>query len=138
MFENLFKTPGRGNMKKFYKCEICGNFFSVFEDSGIIPMCCGDDMTEVKENTTDGATEKHVPVIERNGSSVKVKIGSVSHPMEAAHYIQWIIVEQANKTQRLVLNAGDAPEAEFTLDAPSEPVTAYEYCNLHGLWSAKG
>jgi superoxide reductase len=125
-------------MKKFYRCEICGNFFGVIDDSGIIPMCCGDDMTEVVANTSDGAGEKHVPVIERDGKSVKVKVGSVTHPMEEAHYIQWIMLEHANKTQFHAFKAGDSPEAEFVLDDASTPVVAYEYCNLHGLWSANG
>jgi superoxide reductase len=125
-------------MKKFYVCNLCGNFFGVVEDSGIFPMCCGDDMTEVEANTTDAAKEKHVPVLERDGKVLKVKVGSLSHPMEATHYIQWIIASQGNRTQRYALNASDEPEAEFILDDEAESVTVYAYCNLHGLWSAKG
>jgi superoxide reductase len=123
-------------MKKFYRCEICGNIFGVIEDSVVIPMCCGDDMTELKANTSDGAGEKHVPVVERDGTSLKVKVGAVAHPMEDAHYIQWIVVEQGSKAQFKALNPKEAPEATFTLDSAADPVTVYEYCNLHGLWSA--
>jgi len=125
-------------MKKFYVCELCGNVFGVIEDSGIVPMCCGDDMVELEPNTSDGAGEKHVPVLEKSGKTLKVKVGSVAHPMEDAHYIQWIIAVQGNRTQRVTLKPGDAPEAVFTLDSESESVTVYEYCNLHGLWSAMG
>ena len=124
-------------MKKFYVCNLCGNLFGVVEDSGVIPMCCGDDMVELEANTSDGASEKHVPVLERTGKTLKVKVGSVSHPMESAHYIQWIIATQGNRTQRYVLKAGDDPEAEFILDGESGSVTVYAYCNLHGLWSAE-
>jgi superoxide reductase len=88
-------------------------------------------------NTTDGAAEKHVPVIERNGDKVTVKVGSVAHPMLEEHYIQWIAVLQDGRLQRAALKPGDVPEAVFTLTAPNAPVTAYEYCNLHGLWAAE-
>ncbi|GHU51369.1 superoxide reductase [Clostridia bacterium] len=125
-------------MKKFYKCEICGNLFGVIEDNGVVPMCCGDDMTELKANTSDGAGEKHVPVIVRDGNALTVKVGAVAHPMEDVHYIQWVAVEQGSKVQRKVLNPGEAPEAAFTLDSATDSITVYEYCNLHGLWSAEG
>ena len=122
-------------MKKFYKCDICGSIFGVIEDGGVVPMCCGSDMVELEANTSDGASEKHVPVVERSGLTLKVKVGSVAHPMDDAHFIQWIIAVQGNKTQRFSLKPGEAPEAEFTLDCESESVTVYEYCNLHGLWT---
>lgn len=90
---------------------------------------------EIAPNTTDGAYEKHVPVIEQHGDHVTVKVGSVPHPMLDVHWIQWIILETATGYQKKDLNPGDAPEAEF---AVTEPVlAAYEYCNLHGLWKAE-
>ncbi|MDR2088627.1 MAG: desulfoferrodoxin [Clostridiales Family XIII bacterium] len=125
-------------MGKFYQCEICGNLFEVIEDVGVVPICCGVDMVELSANSSDGAGEKHVPVLERDGKALKVKVGSVSHPMEEKHYINWIVVEQGARTQRFALKPGAAPEAVFSLDSADAPVTAYEYCNLHGLWKAEG
>jgi superoxide reductase len=104
------------------------------EDAGVVPVCCGSDMSELEANSSDGAGEKHVPVAEKNGAALTVKVGSVAHPMEAGHYINWILVQQENRVQRQILNPGDAPEARFALDSESAPVTVYEYCNLHGLW----
>jgi superoxide reductase len=123
---------------KFYRCEICGNLFEAIEDAGIVPVCCGLDMEELSANSSDGAGEKHVPVLERDGKQLKVKIGSVSHPMEEKHFINWIFVTQGARVQRFNLKPGEAPEAVFTLDDGADPVTAYEYCNLHGLWKAEG
>ena len=96
------------------------------------PLAEGDLLTP---NTTDGAYEKHVPVIEHQGDHVIVKVGSVEHPMLEAHYILWILLETATGFQKKDLNPGDTPEADF---AVTEPVlAAYEYCNLHGLWKAE-
>lgn len=90
---------------------------------------------EVVPNTTDGAYEKHVPVIEHNGDSVLVKVGSVGHPMMEAHYITMIVLETATGYQRVDLKPGDAPKASFAVTEPM--IAAYEFCNLHGLWMAK-
>ena len=90
---------------------------------------------ELTPNTTDGAYEKHVPVIEQQGDHVMVKVGSVPHPMLDVHWIEWIILETASGFQRKDLKPGEAPEAEFAVTEPV--VAAYEYCNLHGLWKAE-
>jgi superoxide reductase len=95
-------------------------------------------MDELTANSSDGAGEKHVPVLERKGRALTVKVGSVTHPMEAKHFINWIFVEQGARVQRFTLKPGETPEAVFTLDSDTVPVTAYEYCNLHGLWKAEG
>ena len=124
--------------KKFYRCNTCGNIFGVIHDSGVTPVCCGQRMELLAANTTDAATEKHVPVIERNGNKVTIKVGSVAHPMLAEHSIQWIILTQGSVTERAVLKPGDAPEATFTVADATAPVRAYEFCNLHGLWTAEG
>jgi superoxide reductase len=91
-------------------------------------------MTLLVEGSVDAALEKHVPVIEKSATGVKVKIGSVAHPMEAKHYIEWIEVIADGKAYRQFLKPGDAPEATFDIDATQ--ITAREYCNLHGLWKA--
>ena len=93
-------------------------------------------MHELVANTTDAATEKHVPVIEIDGQHVKVTVGSVEHPMLPEHFIGWIALETKQGNQRKILNPGDKPVAEFMLCDEDEVVAAYEYCNLHGLWKA--
>lgn len=119
----------------FYKCEKCGNFVTFLgEKSGCTPMCCGQEMTEVVPNTTDAAQEKHVPDVTVSGSTVTVKVGSVTHPMLPEHYIQFIILETSKGFHKIDLKPGDAPEAFFTLAEGETPVAAYENCNLHGLW----
>ena len=121
---------------KFYKCDVCGNIIAKVEDSGVNVVCCGKEMKEIKANTTDGAHEKHVPVVEINGNMVNVKVGSTEHPMSDEHYIQWIAVETSSGNQRKCLKPGDKPEACFALCDGDEVLAVYEYCNLHGLWKA--
>ena len=87
---------------------------------------------EITANTTDGAYEKHVPMIEQTGDHVTVNVGSVAHPMLEAHYIEWIVLETMTGYH---LKPGEAPEASFAVTEPI--IAAYEYCNLHGLWMAK-
>ena len=117
---------------EIYKCELCGNIVEVLHGAGGELVCCGEAMTLYKENTTDAAKEKHVPVVEKTADGFLVKVGSVAHPMEEKHYIEWIEVIADGKAYRQFLNPGDAPEATFKIDASQ--VTAREYCNLHGLW----
>ena len=90
---------------------------------------------EITPNTTDGAYEKHVPVIEQQGDHVTVTVGSVLHPMLDVHYIEWIILETATGYQKHDLKPGEEPTASFAVTEPV--IAAYEYCNLHGLWAAK-
>ena len=86
------------------------------------------------ENSVDAAAEKHVPVIEKAGNGFKVKLGSVPHPMEEKHYIEWIELTAGPKSYKKFLNPGDAPEADFCIEAAE--VTVRAYCNLHGLWKS--
>ena len=125
-------------MRKFYKCNRCGNLLTPILDSGLTPVCCGEQMTVLTANTVDAAKEKHVPVIERDGQKISVAVGSVAHPMTEEHYIQFIAIEQASKVQIVTLSSSDEPTAKFVVCDPDAPVTAYEFCNLHGLWSAEG
>ncbi|MFZ5563142.1 MAG: desulfoferrodoxin [Thermodesulfobacteriota bacterium] len=117
-----------------YKCRHCGNIVEILSGGGAPLRCCGEKMDLQVENTVDAAKEKHVPVIEKIDGGVKVKVGSVAHPMEEKHYIQWIEIIAGEKVYRRFLNPGDAPEAVFMIDA--DTVTAREYCNLHGHWKA--
>ena len=119
---------------QIYKCEVCGNIAEMLHAGAGEMVCCGQPMKLYKENTTDAAKEKHVPVIEKTATGFKVKVGSVAHPMEEKHYIEWIEIIADGNAYRKFLNPGEAPEATFELKA--EKVTAREYCNLHGLWKA--
>jgi superoxide reductase len=117
-----------------YKCEACGNIVEVLHGGGGELVCCGQPMALLAENTVDAAKEKHVPVIEKVDGGFKVKVGSVAHPMEEKHYIEWIEIIADGKAYRQFLNPGDTPEAVFNIDA--DQVTAREYCNLHSHWKA--
>lgn len=117
-----------------YKCALCGNIVEVVHAGAGELVCCGEPMSLLAENTVDAAKEKHVPVIEKIAGGYKVMIGSVAHPMEEKHYIEWIELVADGKAYRQFLKPGDAPEATFLVTANN--VTARELCNLHGLWSA--
>jgi superoxide reductase len=119
---------------QIYKCEICGNIVEGVHGGKGTLVCCGQPMKLVAENTMDAALEKHVPVIEKVDGGFKIKVGSVAHPMEEKHYIEWIEIIADGKAYRQFLNPGEPPEALFKITA--NEVTAREYCNLHGLWKA--
>jgi superoxide reductase len=115
-----------------YKCEVCGNIVEVLDSGTGQLVCCGKPMKLLVENTTDAAKEKHIPVIEKVAGGYKVKVGSVPHPMEEKHFIEWIELVADDKAYRQFLSPGQAPEALFAVEAKS--VFAREYCNIHGLW----
>jgi superoxide reductase len=119
---------------QIYKCEICGNIVEVLHEGVGELVCCGQPMKLLVANTVDAAKEKHVPVMEKTASGVKVKVGSVAHPMEEKHYIEWIEIIADGKAYRQFLKPGDAPEAVFEIKA--NKIEAREHCNLHGLWKA--
>ena len=118
-----------------YRCSVCGNIVEVIGTGAGRLVCCGKNMDLLAENTTDAAREKHVPVIEKVDGGVKVKVGSVAHPMADDHYIEWIEVIADGKAYREFLKPGDAPEAVFPVE--SEQIIARALCNLHGLWKAE-
>jgi superoxide reductase len=117
-----------------YKCEICGNIVEVLHGGRGELVCCGKPMKLFTENTVDAAKEKHVPVIEQSGGRVKVTVGSVAHPMEEKHYVEWIELIADGRLYRRFLEPGQAPEAVF--EVTGDQFTVREYCNLHGLWKA--
>lgn len=119
------------NKREIYRCSVCGNIVEVL-NPGAAMSCCGKPMTRLEGNTTDGAKEKHVPIVEAIEDGYKVTVGSTPHPMADEHYIQWIELLTPTCVFRQELKPGDKPEAVFTTDATE--VTAREYCNLHGLW----
>ena len=117
-----------------YKCEICGIVAEVLDAGAGELVCCGEPMTLLEENMVDASREKHVPVITRVEGGLRVAVGSVPHPMEAKHFIQWIEVLAGGRAYRQFLNPGERPEAFFPIEA--EGVTVREMCNLHGMWKA--
>jgi superoxide reductase len=118
---------------EIYKCEVCGNIVEVVHTGAGELVCCGQPMTRLTENSVDAAKEKHVPVGEKTADGMTVKVGSVPHPMEEKHYIEWIeIIDTQGKAYRKFLKPGDTPEAAFCV--PEGAYTLREYCNLHGLW----
>ncbi len=122
------------NKLEIYKCGVCGNMVEVLHVGGGELVCCNQPMNLIVENTTDAAKEKHVPVVEKMSDGYKVKIGSVAHPMEEKHYIEWVQIIAGNRSYREFLKPGMVPEAVFKLTEGS--ITAREYCNIHGLWKA--
>jgi len=123
----------------FYRCPHCGNIVFFVNNSGAPITCCGEKMVALAPNTSDGAGEKHVPMItmkegdKESEWKVKVEVGEVEHPMTEEHYIQWIALETKSGVQVKHLNPGDKPKAKFVA-VKDEVIAAYEYCNLHGLW----
>jgi superoxide reductase len=123
-------------MLEIYKCGECGNITMVVKPSGGILVCCGKPMILQVEKTDDAGKEKHVPVIEKTPSGIRVKVGAVPHPMEENHSIQWIEVISGNDLFVRGLKPGQKPEAEFPLRGDA-PIKVREYCNVHGLWTNK-
>ena len=120
---------------EIYKCMVCGNIVELLHGGAGKLVCCGEPMKKMTENTVDAAKEKHVPVVEKIEDGVKVNVGSVPHPMEEKHYIEWVELLADGRAYRQFLQPGMRPEAVFDMQA--ESVSAREYCNLHGLWKGE-
>ena len=118
---------------KFYICPHCRNIAQMVYDTDIPLYCCGDEMNELIPGAVEASTEKHIPAVQVNGDMVQVNVGSVDHPMESVHYIEWVQLDTDKGSYRRFLQAGDAPRVSFRLSG-EVPQTVYAYCNLHGLW----
>lgn len=122
-------------LKQVYKCNICGNIVEVVHSGGGELVCCGQSMELQKEKMEENeGKEKHIPVIEKNENGIKVLVGSVSHPMEDDHYIEWIELIAEDQNIKKFLKPGDSPEAFFKFDGDNFSVRIY--CNLHGPWKS--
>ena len=118
-----------------YRCALCGNTVEIIRENAGELHCCGQAMNLLQENTTEAATEKHIPVVERVDGGYKVLVGSVAHPMLDNHFIEWIeLIADGIQVYRKDLKPGEAPEAVFKIEA--RDVYARAYCNLHGLWKS--
>ncbi len=124
-------------MKPMFRiCRHCGNLVGVIHDSGVPMICCGQPMDLLEANTTDASTEKHVPQVQLDGDTLTVTVGSVAHPMEPEHLIQWIYVKTQKGGMRKALQPGEEPKAVFCVK-DDKALEVYAYCNLHGLWMAQ-
>jgi len=121
--------------KKFqaYKCTICGNIVEVVHEGAEALVCCGQPMKLLEEKSEEEGNEKHLPLVEKTNGGIKVKIGSVQHPMEEKHYIEWIEVITNDGSFKKFLNPGDVPEATFNVDY-NDTTFVREHCSIHGLW----
>lgn len=121
-------------LNQVYKCNICGNIVAILHPGAEELVCCGQPMELLREKTQEEGSEKHLPVIEKTESGVRVKVGLIPHPMEEAHFIEWIEIIADGRAYKKFLNPGDKPEAEFEIKA--KKIQARAYCNLHGLWKS--
>jgi len=132
----ILRTRVEGNMEinQIYVCSVCGNMIELVRAGGGPRVCGGQPMERLSEKTEDEGREKHVPVIEKTENGVKVKVGSIPHPMEEKHYIEWIEIIADGTIYRKHMKPGEQPEAEFCIEAAS--ISAREHCNIHGLWKS--
>ena len=121
---------------EFYRCSRCGQIIAIVKKTGVPVVCCGEKMQKIEPGTTDASVEKHVPVVNKDGNTVTVSIGSVPHPMEAEHYIEWVSLQTKYGNQRKALKPGDEPKVCFSMCEGDEVKAVYAYCNLHSLWKA--
>jgi len=122
-------------LRQIYKCSICGNIVEVLHTGKGKLVCCGKPMQLMEEKEEEAGKEKHLPVIEKRPDKIRVKVGSIPHPMEEKHYIEWIDLVAPGKSYRQFLKPGDTPEATF--DVRAKKITVREYCSVHGLWKGE-
>ena len=122
--------------QKFFICRHCGNITGMVYNAGVAVVCCGEEMEELVPNTVEASREKHLPFIKADKNRIEVNVGSADHPMVPEHFIEWIYIETARGGQRKSLEPGEAPNAVFVF-GDDEPIAAYAYCNLHGLWKTR-
>lgn len=119
---------------KFYKCNVCGNVVDLIVKGGGVLVCCNQSMELLVAKEQEAGSEKHLPVVSVEGNKVIVKVGSIAHPMEEAHHIEFIVIKYNDQVERRNLKYTDKPEAEFIINEEFSEMEIYEYCNLHGLW----
>ena len=122
--------------QRFFICPHCGNIVAMVKDSGVPVVCCGEEMKELTPGTSDASVEKHVPVYTVEGDTVRVTVGSVPHPMQPEHFIEWVSLQTKAGNQRKALAPGQEPKVCFRLCEGDEVEAVYAYCNLHSLWKA--
>ncbi len=123
-------------IKEVYRCNVCGNIVTLLSAGPGTLVCCEVPMELLKAEKKDVGPEKHVPIIEKEGNKVKVKVGEVPHPMEEEHYIEWVEISTPDQLYIQFLRPGDLPEAEFPVNLDDKEFTAKSYCNIHGFWKS--
>ena len=123
-------------LRELYRCEVCGNIVEVVNEGATALVCCGEPMIKLEAKTEDQGQEKHVPVVEETESGIKVKVGSIEHPMEDKHYIKFIEILLKDRIIRKELKPGQAPEVKYCA-AKSDVIEVREFCSIHGLWKNK-
>ena len=121
---------------KFYICSHCRNIVEMVYDTDIKLFCCGAEMAELVPNTVEASGEKHIPAVRVSDGKVEVNVGSINHPMEETHWIEWVQLVTDKGSQRRNFAPGEAPNVTFLLGS-EKPVAVYAYCNLHGLWKTE-
>ncbi len=121
---------------KFLKCNKCKNILVYVDEKCSGLTCCGEELKELVPGTVEASLEKHIPVYEQIENAVNVTVGSVLHPMQPEHYIEWICIQTSTGYQLKYLNPGDEPKASFALTNDEKLEAVYAYCNLHGLWKS--
>lgn len=122
--------------QEFFVCRHCGNMIGLLHDGGVAMMCCGEKMHKIEPNTTEAASEKHLPVVSVSGDTVEVSVGENPHPMDREHSVEWIYLETERGGQRKRLRAGEKPTACFKL-ADDSAIAVFAYCNKHGMWKTE-
>ena len=134
---NTFIQKGGIDLKiRFFICNHCGNIIAMIKDTGVPVKCCGENMQEIIPGTSEGAQEKHIPVYEVKGETVKVSVGEIEHPMTPEHYIDWVCVETEDGFQLKKLNQGMSPHISFSLTKGDNIKAVYAFCNQHSLWKS--
>jgi superoxide reductase len=123
--------------KQIWKCEVCGNIIEILHKGADSLVCCNQSMILQKENTIEQeGKEKHIPIIKKDAKGVVIKVGSVPHPMEEKHYIEWIEISTEKGESKKFLKPGEKPEAKFPVKADISEIHSRAYCNIHGLWTS--
>lgn len=123
--------------QRFFRCSRCGQIITIVNDTNLPVTCCMAEMQELVPNTSDGSTEKHVPMVRIDGEKVTITVGSERHPMTDVHLIEWIAISTSCGIQRKELMVGDEPVAVFFLGDGEKLESVYAYCNQHGLWMSE-
>ncbi|MBD3380042.1 MAG: desulfoferrodoxin FeS4 iron-binding domain-containing protein [Candidatus Omnitrophica bacterium] len=134
-------------LRELYRCEVCGNVVEIVNEGQPALVCCDQPMKKLEAKTEDEGQEKHVPVVEDEGSAtctcdscgednvcIKVKVGSTEHPMTDEHYIKCIEVLTKDSVLRKELKPGDKPEAHFCCVSKDDIAEVREFCTVHMLW----
>lgn len=120
--------------QKYFICGQCGNIVALVRDAGVPVACCGQKMARLIPGTIEASTEKHIPVCQREGNAIHVRVGAADHPMIPEHHIEWISLQTSQGGQWKALRPGEDPAACFALCEGDQLEAVYAYCNLHGLW----